>query len=212
MTKLNLSARWMSLWLAFTALLSGCAPATAPTTSPTPTQQGIVRPLQSPIQINDFTLTNQDGQTVTFAALHDKPLLMFFGFTHCPDVCPITLANMRNVRQELGEQADAVKMVFVSVDGKRDTPEVLAKHLALYDADFIGLTGPEDVVRVVTQQFGVQFRAEEPRPDGSYNITHTASTFLVDTEGKLRTIYSYGTDPDLPKVVAADIRNFLAGQ
>lgn len=134
----------------------------------------------------------------------DRWTVMSFGYTHCPDVCPITLANFTLIKRALGDQRDRVTFIFVSVDGARDTPEVLGRYLANFDAAFIGLTGDEMAIRPVTQAFGVRYEVVKPEgTQAEYLINHTASSFLVNPRGELVRIYSYGTDPE---VVAADLR------
>ena len=169
-----------------------------------------VTAVDPPVQLNDFSLTNQQDKPVHLRDLEGKDTLITFGYTHCPDVCPINLANFKQVKKNLGENASQVNFVFFSVDGKRDTPEVLAKHLALFDPGFIGITGTEAAVRPVTQQFGVYFEIGVPTPGQTdYFVSHTASSFLVDKHGKLVRVYAYQTSAE---VMADDIlQNLKAG-
>lgn len=163
-----------------------------------------VRPLDPPVSLPDFRLTDQRNQPFTRQNFTDRWTVMSFGYTHCPDVCPITLANFTLIKRALGDQRDRVTFIFVSVDGARDTPEVLGRYLANFDAAFIGLTGDEMAIRPVTQAFGVRYEVVKPEgTQAEYLINHTASSFLVNPRGELVRIYSYGTDPE---VVAADLR------
>ncbi|MFN7210625.1 MAG: SCO family protein [Aggregatilineales bacterium] len=200
--------RVTSLLLCFAVLLSACAPAAAPTpTAPaTPLPEG-VRPLDPPVKLPDFRLTDQRNQPFTRQNFTDRWTVMSFGYTHCPDVCPITLANFTLTKRALGDQRDRVTFIFVSVDGARDTPEVLGRYLANFDAAFIGLTGDEMAIRPVTQAFGVRYEVVKPEgTQAEYLINHTASSFLVNPKGELVRIYSYGTDPE---VVAADLKTLI---
>lgn len=197
--------RITALFMCFAMLLSACAPAAAPTptASVTPLPEG-VRPLDPPVSLPDFRLTDQRNQPFTRQNFTDRWTVMSFGYTHCPDVCPITLANFTLIKRALGDQRDRVTFIFVSVDGARDTPEVLGRYLANFDAAFIGLTGDEMAIRPVTQAFGVRYEVVKPEgTQAEYLINHTASSFLVNPRGELVRIYSYGTDPE---VVAADLR------
>ena len=145
--------------------------------------------------------------------LRGHAVLMFFGYTHCPDVCPTTLADYRLVKEALGVEADGVRFVFVSVDSARDTPAVLADYLGQFDPDFIGLTGDEATLRQMGAEYGLLFQrdtitvghdhadgddhehAEELDSD-NYFVEHTSPSFLIDSEGYLRRVYFYGTDSE----------------
>lgn len=174
---------------------------------PTALPEG-VRPVDPPIAIPEFNLLDQAGKPFTRTEFLGGWTVVTFGFTHCPDVCPINLANFTLTKRALGDQADAIRFMFVSVDGERDTPEVLSKHIALFDPSFIGLTGADRAVRPLAQAFGVRY--EIVRPEGTqadYLVDHTASWFLVNPQGQISRIYSYGTAPE---VVAADLKANLS--
>ncbi len=185
-------------------VLGACASADAPT--PTALPEG-VRPVNPPIAVPEFTLLDQVGNAFTRTEFLGSWTVVTFGFTHCPDVCPINLANFTLTKRALGDQAEAVRFMFVSVDGERDTPEVLSKHIALFDTSFIGLTGSDNAVRPLTQAFGVRY--EIVRPEGTqadYLVDHTASWFLVNPQGQIWRIYTYGTAPE---VIAEDLQTNL---
>ncbi len=199
----------LTLLLIGALLLGACAP-TAPTAIPTATTtlfpEG-VRPLDPPVALPNFSLIDQQGRQYSLEDMLGRWTVVSFGFVNCPDVCPITLANFTLVKRALGEQADQVTFMFVSVDGARDTPQVLGKHLALFDPDFVGLTGDDNAVRPMTQAFGVRYEIVKPEgTEADYLVNHTASAFLVNPEGALQRIYSYGTDPE---IIAADLRTLL---
>lgn len=181
--------------LALIALLAGCGSGAAPagpTATPLP---GTV--LDPPRALADFSLADQTGAPFHLSDLRGRVALVFFGFTHCPDVCPTTLAEFKRVKAQLGSRASDVAFVFVSVDGARDTPERLAEYIGAFDPGFIGLTGDDDALRPVAREFGVYYQAV--KPEGSeidYMVDHTASSFALDREGRLAVVFSYGTPPE----------------
>ncbi len=187
------------------ALLAGCgadAARTGPAATPLP---GTV--LDPPRALADFTLTDQTGAPFRLSDLRGRAALVFFGFTHCPDVCPATLAEFKRVKAQLGSRAPEVAFVFVSVDGARDTPERLAEYVGAFDPAFIGLTGDDATLRPIAREFGVYYQAV--KPEGSqvdYLVDHTASSFALDREGRLAIVFSYGTPPE---AIARRVRDLL---
>lgn len=193
--------RGTRLWIAGIAALlvvalaacgsDGGSDAPGPTATPRP---GTV--LDPPKEIGDFTLTSHTGDPLSLSDLRGKAVLLFFGYTHCPDVCPMTLAEFKQVKRELGEAADRVAFVFASVDGERDTPERLAAYVGAFDPDFIGLTGDEATLREIGRDYGLFFqRSTYDNTQADYLVDHTASSFVVGPEGRLRIVYPYQTDP-----------------
>jgi protein SCO1/2 len=204
----NYPMRVLSIALSLLLALSACtsAPAATPTPTAAPLPEG-VRPVEPPIALPDFSLTDQSGQPFSLQNFRDRWTVLSFGYTHCPDVCPIILANFTLTKRALGDQADKVTFMFISVDGARDTPEVLRRHLANFDASFLGLTGDEMAIRPLAQAFGVRYEIVKPEgTQADYLINHTASSFLVNPKGELVRIYSYGTQPE---VVAADLKALI---
>ena len=130
-----------------------------------------------------FTLTGTDGQPFSSGKLNGKPAAVFFGFTHCPDVCPTTIARLARLRRDLGKGEEALSIVFISVDPERDTPAELGNYMRLYDTPVIGLTGTPGQIEQVKKQFGVFSRKVE-QPGGSYSVDHTASVILLDRNGQ----------------------------
>ena len=129
-----------------------------------------------------FTLTGSDGKPFSSAKLNGRPAAIFFGFTHCPDVCPTTLARLVKLRRQLGQGDDGLSIVFISVDPERDGPAEVGSYAGLFNAPVVGLTGsPADIERV-KKQFGV-FSAKAPLPGGGYSVDHTATVFLMDRNG-----------------------------
>ena len=130
-----------------------------------------------------FTLTGSDGKPFSSTSLNGKPYAIFFGFTHCPDVCPTTLARLVKLRRQLGRGDDALAIVFVSVDPERDTPAEVANYMSLYDTPIVGLTGSAAQIEQVKKQFGIYSRKVE-QPGGGYSVDHSASVILLDKNGQ----------------------------
>ncbi|MBN1965380.1 MAG: SCO family protein [Anaerolineae bacterium] len=195
------------LGLALFALFSRL---TAPPAANPLDRAGEVRVIDPPRPVSDFTLTDQTGAPFSLSDLRGRAVLLFFGYTHCPDVCPLTLLEFRRVHDLLGTQAGDVAFVFVSVDGARDTPEALASTFALRGVDdfAIGLTGDEAALRRIGADYGLYFeRQADTGSQADYLVDHTANSFLVDREGRLTTIFTFGTEPEQ---IAARIRDLWA--
>lgn len=125
-----------------------------------------------------------------------KVVLLFFGFTHCPDACPTTLARFKLALQNLGNDASRVQVLFVTVDPQRDTPEVLKRYMTAFDPSFLGLTGsPEDIARTA-QEFKVFYAKVSGRSANDYTMDHSAQTYVFDTEGRLRLYVGHAQGPD----------------
>ena len=130
-----------------------------------------------------FSLTDHRGRAVTEADFRGRPMAVFFGFTHCPDVCPTTLGEMTALIEALGPDADRLHWLFVSVDWERDTPEALAGYLEAFDARIVGLSGSEPQVAEAARSFRVYYR-RVPLEGGGYTMDHSASVFLIDGAGR----------------------------
>lgn len=156
----------------------------------------------------DFTLTNQDAQPFELASLRGKVVLVFFGYTMCPDACPTTLSKLSAAYARLTEDERArVKALYISIDPERDTPKVMKEHLTYFGVDAVGLTGsPEDTAKVA-RQFGAHFeRSSEPTAAG-YLMSHTVSMFGLDARGQTRLLIDYEANVD---TVVRSIRQLLA--
>ena len=155
--------------------------------------------INPPRPMPDFELMANDGEPLQLSDLQGKPTLLFFGFTHCPDICPLTLSEYRAVHDQLDARGDDVNYVFVSVDGARDTISVLDDYLALRRVhDFaIGLTGSEQDVRRIGADYGVKFFYGQPDDRGNYNIDHTPSMFLLNETGEWIGTFNFGTPADI---------------
>lgn len=148
-------------------------------------------PYSSPKLAPDIVLTDTSGASFRLSAHQGAPILVYFGYTHCPDVCPGTLGDLKWAFEQLGPQADNLTMALVTIDPARDSPEVLRAYLDLFDARFVGLTGPLEDIKAAADPYGVMI--EHTAHGGLEEISHTARVFLIDRAGLLQTNYSYGT-------------------
>ncbi|MFZ6030062.1 MAG: SCO family protein [Chloroflexota bacterium] len=155
---------------------------------------------------SDFTLTAGDGRPFTLSTQRGRAVLIFFGYTHCPDVCPVALSEYKQIRRRLGSTADSVTYLFITVDPERDTPQVIGDYTGLFDPAIIGLTGTLDALEPVWQAYGV-VRTVHPPENGTYLVDHTARTYLIDLDGNLRLTYPFGFGAE---GVAEDLLHLLA--
>lgn len=130
-----------------------------------------------------FTLTDHRGRTITEATFRDRPYLVFFGFTHCPDVCPTTLGEIGELLDAAGTVADRLQALFVSVDPQRDTPAFLAGYLEAFDPRIVGATGTKEQIDAMVSAWRATYRIV-PRGDDGYTVDHTASVFMMDSQGR----------------------------
>lgn len=154
----------------------------------------------------EFTLTGPDGEQVDAKSLRGKPVLVFFGFTSCPDVCPTTLTQLSVARKKLGAQADDVQILLVSVDPDRDTPEVMKQYTASFGPWLLGLTGPEKDLDALRKTYGVYAAMESSDEKGAYNVMHSAAVFGFDAKGRARLLISDVTDSE---AVVSDLKNLI---
>lgn len=143
----------------------------------------------------DFALTDHTGTPRTMADFKGKVVVMFFGYTQCPDVCPTTMVEMTEVLKQLGPQADQVQVLFVTVDPERDTQQLLAEYVPAFDQRFIGLYGTPEQTAAVGKEFKVMFNKVEGATKGSYTMDHTAASYVFDKQGKLRLLIRSGQPP-----------------
>lgn len=153
-----------------------------------------------------FAFTRADGSRVSTAPEPGRPMVLFFGYTHCPDVCPTTLADWKRVRATLGDKANAVRFVFVTVDPERDTPAVAERYARLYDAAFEGVSGDARTTSGMMDAYGVAAAREAGTDATGYLVSHSSQVFLVDSHGKLVALYPFGTGWD---ALAADLARLL---
>ncbi|MGZ8291290.1 MAG: SCO family protein [Telluria sp.] len=140
----------------------------------------------------DFALTDHNGKPRTMADFKGKVVIVFFGFTQCPDVCPTTLSEMAGAMQALGKQADDVQVLFITVDPERDTQALLAQYVPAFDKRFLGLRGTPEQTTQVAKEFKVFFAKVPGKQPGSYTMDHTAASYVFDRNGKVRLFVRYG--------------------
>jgi len=151
----------------------------------------------------EFSLTGPDGEKVDAKSLLGKPILIFFGFTNCPHVCPTTLTQLSVVVKKLGPQAGDIQVALVSVDPGRDTPEVMKSYTASFGPWLLGLTGTEEALDALRQNYGVYAAMESSDDKGEYNVMHSTAIFAFDAEGRVRLLISDVTDSD---AVVSDLK------
>jgi protein SCO1/2 len=167
---------------------------------------GGLRGVTAPAAIGGpFQLTDQAGQTVTEKNLQGKPTLIFFGFTHCPDVCPTSLFEISEVLRAMGGDADRVNAYFISVDPERDTATAMKDYLSSFDPHLKGLTGNTDAVAKVISGFRV-YAKKVPLKDGDYTMDHTALIYLMDRDGKFVAPFNLKRTPE---AAAAELKRYL---
>ncbi|MCC6780487.1 MAG: SCO family protein [Hyphomicrobiales bacterium] len=152
-----------------------------------------------------FTLTDQNGKQLSDRDLKGKPFLVFFGFTHCPDVCPTALFEVSEIMRALGPDADRTRALFITVDPERDTPAVMKDYLSSFDPHLTGLSGDPDALAVVAKAYRVYYK-KVPLEQGGYTMDHTAIVYLMDKEGRFVAPFSLKRTAE---AAAADLRRYL---
>jgi protein SCO1/2 len=152
-----------------------------------------------------FSLVDQNGRTVTDKDLRGHPFLVFFGFTHCPDVCPTSLFEISEVLGKLGPDAQKVSALFVTVDPERDTPGAMKDYLSSFNPHLVGLTGDPATIAAVAKEYRVYVK-KVPLDNGDYTMDHTALVYLMDKEGRFVTPFNLKRTPE---DAAADLRRYL---
>lgn len=158
-------------------------------------------------QLEPFSLVDHHGNTFDNAALREHWSFLFFGYTHCPDVCPTTLSVLNSVAGKLASSNAPVRFVLVTVDPQRDTPEQLARFVSYFNSDFIGVTGSDEDIRQLTRQLGIMHMqvANEANPD-NYLVDHSAGVLLIDPNGNYHAVF---TPPLSADAIAGDFRKML---
>ena len=154
----------------------------------------------------DFQLLNQDGKTVSLADFKGKWVILSFGYTRCPDVCPTTLLDLAQVMTLLGTDADKVQVVMVSVDPSRDTPAVMKDYVSLFNERFVGLTAQDDAAMAPVLKSWKIAMSKVPIQDGHYSVDHSAGMYVLDPNGKAKLYLPYATKPDH---IAADLKALM---
>jgi len=159
--------------------------------------------IQSYQPVTNFTLTSSNGEPVSLIDFRGKVVMLYFGYTFCPDVCPATMIELSDAMEILGDKSEDVQVVMVTLDPERDTPEVMQKYVTHFNDTFIGLTGTPEELIAVTAPMGIFYERHEGSSAAGYLIDHTATVAVLDKEGKLRLVYPFGvTGADM----AADLK------
>ena len=161
--------------------------------------------LQSEMPVTDFTLTSADGP-VSLSDYRGKLVVLYFGYTFCPDVCPTTLSDVNKALGRLGDKAEDVQLIMISVDPARDDPDKLAEYVEFFNPTFVGVTGTDDEVRSVATPYGIWYEAHEEEGASNYLVDHVATLNVIDREGRLKLVIGYGTGAD---AIAADLEYML---
>lgn len=152
--------------------------------------------INPPLLVRDFTLPASTGSDLSIHDLDGKYRMIFFGYLHCPDFCPLTMAEFKRVKQLLGDDADQVEFIYISVDGARDTPELIGRYLANFDPTFIGFSGDDGTLARIQPDYGFYYqRRLGTGTAAEYVVDHSTRSYLLDREGRLRSSFTYDTEP-----------------
>jgi protein SCO1/2 len=154
----------------------------------------------------EFSLPDHNGKQRSLADFKGKAVVVFFGYTQCPDVCPSTMAEMSAVMKQLGPDADRVQVLFITVDPERDTPQLLSQYVPAFDPRFLGLTGDKAAIDKVVKEFKVFYQKVPGKEPGSYTMDHTAGSFVFDPQGRIRLFVRHGQGAD---PIAHDLKILL---
>jgi len=154
----------------------------------------------------DFSLTDHNGQLRTLKDFQGKIVMVFFGYTQCPDVCPTSMTEMVAIKKLLGADGDRLQGLFVTIDPERDKPEMLKEYMAAFDPTFLALLPTPDKLAVLAKDYKVYYKKVDGPTPTSYTMDHTAGSYVYDTQGKLRLFTRYGTKPEL---TTADLKILL---
>lgn len=156
----------------------------------------------------DFALPDQNGKTRSIKDFAGKVVVVFFGFTQCPDVCPTSMAELAGIKKSLGADADKLQAIFISVDPERDTPEILKAYMSNFDPTFLALRPSMEQLPVVAKDFKIYYKKVEGRTASSYSMDHSAGNYIYDPQGRLRLYNRYGSGAE---GLTSDIRLLLKG-
>ena len=155
----------------------------------------------------EFSLTGPQGEVIEASSLRGKPVLIFFGFTNCPEVCPTTLAQLKVAMKNLGAEAEGIQVVLVSVDPDRDTAEVMKRYTASFGPWLLGLTGSQEALTTLRESYGVYAAMESSDAKGTYNVMHSAAVFAFDKDGQAKLLISDLSDNT---AVVADLKQLIS--
>ncbi|MDP1716007.1 MAG: SCO family protein [Anaerolineales bacterium] len=149
--------------------------------------------IEPPLPVTDFSLQTANGESFRLSDQDGKIVLLFFGYTSCPDVCPITLGTFKQVYERLGDDAQKVRFVMITADPDRDTPEKVAAYAAQFNPEFIGLSGSLAELKAIWKELGVFVEKQNSDSAAGYLVSHTASVYVIDQNGDLLMMFPYGT-------------------
>ena len=181
-------------------MLVGCQPAQKP-------QVFLATDITGASFAKDFSLTDHNGRKRSLADFKGKVVAMFFGYTHCPDICPTTLSDFAAALQQLGPQAERVQVIFVTVDPRRDTPDLLKQYVPAFNPGFLGMYADEESLRVLAKEYKVVYQKTSVKAADDYLIDHSAGTYVYDPKGRLRLLMPYGSSPE---AIAHDLKVLLS--
>lgn len=163
--------------------------------------------IDPPQQLPDFALSVGNGKTIYLSDFRGRFIMLYFGYTLCPDACPTTMLDFKRIKASLGDTATNIQFIMISIDPEHDTPETLNQYVKSYDMEFIGLTGTDDAIQQIADYFNVVYiRNDNTSSQAEYLIDHTVSKFLIDPQGRLIRIYPFATDAH---TIAEDIRSLM---
>ena len=181
-------------------VLAGCQPAPQP-----PAFQAT--DITGAAFARDFRLTDHNGQVRSLADFKGQVVAIFFGYTHCPDVCPTTLSDFAAALEQLGPQGERVQVIFVTVDPERDTPDLLKQFVPAFNPRFLGMFTDAETLKRLATEYKVVYQKTSVKAADDYLIDHSAGTYVYDPQGRLRLLMPYGSSPD---AIAQDLKTLLA--
>ena len=187
-----------ALWVGAAGIFSACTPKG-------PKFQGV--DLTGADYARDLQLTDQYGKQRSLKDFAGKVVVVFFGYTQCPDVCPTSMSELAEVKRALGADGDRLQGIFVTVDPVRDTPDMLKSYMASFDPSFIALRGTPEQTAAVAKDFKIYYKRVDGQTPTSYTMDHSAGSYIYDTQGRLRVYHRYGSGA---QALTADVRALLA--
>jgi len=162
--------------------------------------------LESPKPVADFELTAGSGERVRLSDFRGKLVMLYFGYTYCPDVCPTSMAAIAEALRQLGASAKDVAVLMITVDPERDTPQQMAEYVAHFNPDFVGLSGTPEEIAAAATPFGIYYEKRDDDGIGSYTVDHTATITVLDRDGRMRLVFPFETTPE---EIASDLGALL---
>lgn len=197
----------MKGWLAASCLVATIALAACQPASPPPTFQAT--DISGATFARDFKLTDHNGQIRTLADFKGKVVAIFFGYTHCPDVCPTTLSDFSAALKLLGPQAGQVQVIFVTLDPQRDTQDLLKLYIPAFNPDFLGMHTDETALALLAKEYKLVYQKTSVKSADDYLIDHSAGSYVYDAAGHIRLLIPYGSSP---AAIAQDLKTLLGAR